>query len=158
LEESKKSVTQLLLDEIALNEEKAKQEIADAERRKVETEAQIALEQKAIKDKMDAIAIQITNETTIMLAEDVKRRKIESDFTAFFGEQIAQRKSVMDELIQKAQQASIAIKSAGISTMSGTATQASNTTANSIVQNITNNSNVDAESFLRAINQKLPTK
>lgn len=158
LEESQKSKTQLLLDEIALNEQKAKDELAQAEAKKVSTQAQIDLETKAIKDKMDAIAIQITSETTIMISEDAKRRKLEADYTAFFGEQIAQRKTVMDELIQKAQQASIAIQSAGISTMSGTATATSNSTANSIVQNITNNQNVDAESFLRSLNNKLPTK
>lgn len=158
LEESQKSKTQLLLDEIALNEQKAKDELAQAEAKKVSTQAQIDLETKAIKDKMDAIAIQITSETTIMISEDAKRRKLEADYTAFFGEQIAQRKTVMDELIQKAQQASLAIQSAGIGTMSGTATATSNSTANSIVQNITNNQNVDAESFLRSLNNKLPTK
>lgn len=106
---------------------------------------------------MDAIAIQITTETQLMLAEDVKRRKMESDYTAFFGVQMAARKDMMQQLIEKAREAQIALQAAGVSTMSGSAA-AGNTTANSTVMNITNNQNVDAESFLRALNTKIPTK
>lgn len=84
LNESLKSKAQLILDQIKIDSDKIKQDIADADERKKIKEADIALEQKGIKDKMDAIALQITTETQTMITEDVKRRKLESEYTTFF--------------------------------------------------------------------------
>lgn len=157
LVESQKSKAQLLIDELKLKEEQAKKDLADAEAKKKATEEQLALDKLAIQEKMDAIALQITSETQLMLAEDVKRRKLETDYTAFFGTQIESRKAMMQDLIEKAREAQMALQSAGLPSLSASA-GTSNTTANNTVFNITNNKDVDADSFLRALNNKLPTK
>lgn len=144
-----------MIDELKVNEEKAKKDLADAEAKKVATQAQIDLEKKGIQDKMDATALLITNETKTMIEEDAKRRKLEAEYTDFFTGEIAKRTEAMTALKQAVADAKLAIESAGINqaTLTGAA---GNSTAVSVVNNIANN--VDMESAMRYVNSKIPTK
>ena len=153
--ESQKSKTQLILDEIKASEEKTKLEIADAERRKKETEEKLALDIKSLTDKQTAIKTQLDLELLAIQEQDLAKRKIESEYTAYFGEEMKIRADMLADITARAREASIALQSAGISSQSlqaWTGTISNNTSNISVV----NNSQVDAESFLRALNNRLP--
>lgn len=158
LNQSLKSKAQLILDEIKANEDRIKKEIVDAETRKGIKEAEIAQDKANIQAKMDAIAIQIATEAQLLLNQDKERRRIEREYSNFFNAEISKRKDALQALIEKAKEASIALQSAWVNASIWNAVKAGNTTANNMVMNVTNNSNVDADSFLRALNNKLPSK
>lgn len=109
-EEAAKSKTQLIMDDVKLNKEKADKELEDAETKRRSIEENNRLQAEGIKNLMDATALQITSETQLLIKQDITRRKMEKDYTEFFGDQIAARKDVMNALLEKAKEVQIALK------------------------------------------------
>lgn len=156
--ESQKTKAELIYDEMKAKEEQLKIEIADAEEKKKRTTEQMELDKKAINDKMTAIATQITTETNLIISEQEKRKKLEEWYTAFFWKQIEQRKTMIDDLIAKSKEMQSALQAAWISNLGAWINTGGGTSNTSTTINVTNNKDVDAESFLRVLNSKIPTK
>ena len=97
----------------AFNAEKVKmeQDIANAEERKKIAEAANAKEISDINAKMELVKFAIAQENAAIIAQDEERRKIEEQFTKFFGKQIEGRKEILQGLIEKTKEARLALAS-----------------------------------------------
>lgn len=144
-----RSKAEEILDEYNAQKALMELDIVDAENRKKAREEEINQELSNLQIKQDAVALAIANENAMIIQQDEERRKIEADFTKFFGKQIEGRTEMLNGLIERAREARTALAAAGIS--SSVPSDGSETSGNGKTAyiSVTNNSNVDAESFLR---------